>query len=73
MSTLTWVVRGYAVMFAAFLAPTGRLADTLGRKRVFLGALALVADDPGRQAEPLRWAGRVSRAPESMTRSEQSE
>jgi EmrB/QacA subfamily drug resistance transporter len=40
MSTLTWVVSGYAVMFAAFLTPTGRLADTLGRKKVFLGALA---------------------------------
>jgi EmrB/QacA subfamily drug resistance transporter len=40
MTTLTWVVSGYAVMFAAFLTPTGRLADTLGRTRVFLAALA---------------------------------
>ncbi|GAB93779.1 MFS transporter [Gordonia rhizosphera] len=38
-TTLTWVVSGYAVAFAAFLTPAGRFADTIGRKRVFLGAL----------------------------------
>lgn len=39
MSTLTWVVSGYAVTFAAFLTPAGRLADTVGRRAVFLGSL----------------------------------
>ncbi|MFF0633194.1 MFS transporter [Nocardia sp. NPDC004151] len=38
--TLTWVVSGYAVAFAALLTPAGQLADTLGRGRVFLTALA---------------------------------
>ncbi|MGY2019148.1 MFS transporter [Nocardia gipuzkoensis] len=39
-TTLTCVVSGYAVAFAALLTPAGRLADTLGRRRLFLGALA---------------------------------
>lgn len=39
MANLTWVVSGYAVMFAALLTPAGRLADTLGRAKVFLGSL----------------------------------
>ncbi|WP_433326850.1 MFS transporter [Spirillospora sp. CA-294931] len=38
-ATLTWVVSGYAVTFAAFLTPAGRLADTLGRRGVFVGSL----------------------------------
>ncbi|MEV0760650.1 MFS transporter [Nocardia sp. NPDC050435] len=39
-TTLTWVVSGYAVAFAAFLTPAGRFADALGRVRMFLLALA---------------------------------
>ncbi|MEV0294124.1 MFS transporter [Nocardia sp. NPDC050710] len=39
-TTLTWVVSGYAVAFAALLTPAGRFADTLGRRRVFVIALA---------------------------------
>lgn len=39
IATLTWVISGYAVMFAALLTPVGRLADTLGRTRMFLGSL----------------------------------
>ena len=31
----------YALMFAALLAPCGRIADTLGRKRILLGGIAL--------------------------------
>lgn len=38
---LSWVMSGYAVLFAALLAPAGRLADTLGRKKVFLGGIVL--------------------------------
>ncbi|MGV9711628.1 MFS transporter [Gordonia sp. NPDC003424] len=39
-TTLTWVVSGYAVAFAALLTPAGRFADTLGRRRVLMLALA---------------------------------
>ncbi|MFC4852704.1 MFS transporter [Actinophytocola glycyrrhizae] len=38
---LALVVGAYAVLFAALLAPAGRLADTMGRKRVLLGGVAL--------------------------------
>lgn len=39
-STLTWIVSGYAVAFAALLTPAGRLADVLGRRRLFALSLA---------------------------------
>jgi EmrB/QacA subfamily drug resistance transporter len=40
VSDLSWVVSSYAVLFAALLTPMGRIADALGRKRVFLLSLA---------------------------------
>src|SRR5436190_20443979 len=40
-AALSWVLSGYTLMFAAALVPAGRLADRLGRKRVFLDALIL--------------------------------
>lgn len=33
---LSWIISAYAVMFAAFLAPSGKLADALGRRRLFV-------------------------------------
>ncbi|MFJ4679708.1 DHA2 family efflux MFS transporter permease subunit [Kitasatospora sp. NPDC088783] len=36
LTQLSWVITGYAVMFAALLAPAGRLADVLGRRRLFV-------------------------------------
>jgi MFS family permease len=35
-----WVVSGYALMFGLSLIPFGRLGDAMGRRRVFLLALA---------------------------------
>jgi EmrB/QacA subfamily drug resistance transporter len=39
VSDLSWVVSSYAVLFVALLTPAGRIADALGRKRLFLGSL----------------------------------
>jgi len=41
LGTLSWVVSLYAVVFAAALAPLGRLADVLGRRTLFVGGVAL--------------------------------
>lgn len=40
-SELAWVLNGYTITFAALLAPAGRLADRVGRKRVFLLGVAV--------------------------------
>ncbi|MER7706344.1 MFS transporter [Kitasatospora sp. NPDC097605] len=40
-STLQWVMTAYAVTFAGFLLVGGRLADVLGRRRVFEAGVAL--------------------------------
>src|SRR5215207_4845006 len=39
IASLSWVLSGYTLVFAAALVPAGRLADRIGRKRIFLGAL----------------------------------
>ena len=35
ISSLSWVLNAYNVVFAAFLIPAGKIADLLGRKRMF--------------------------------------
>jgi NTE family protein len=41
LSTLSWVLNAYNVVIAASLVPAGRLADRLGRRRIFLIGLLL--------------------------------
>ncbi|HEX9476684.1 MAG TPA: MFS transporter [Candidatus Dormibacteraeota bacterium] len=40
-ATLSWVLSAYAIVMAALLVPAGRLADLLGRKRLFLAGLVI--------------------------------
>lgn len=35
-STLSWVLNGYTIVFAALLVPSGKLADRLGHRQAFL-------------------------------------
>jgi EmrB/QacA subfamily drug resistance transporter len=37
----SWVITAYVVLFAALLASAGRLADVLGRRKVFLGGVLI--------------------------------
>ena len=43
LSELEWIVAGYALTFATFLLTGGKLADLLGRRRVFVAGLAVFA------------------------------
>jgi EmrB/QacA subfamily drug resistance transporter len=38
---LSWVLNAYTVVYAALLVPSGRLADLYGRKRIFVGGVAV--------------------------------
>jgi MFS family permease len=41
VTNLSWVITLYVITFAALLSPAGRLADLLGRRRVFAAGVAL--------------------------------
>jgi NTE family protein len=41
ISSLTWVLNAYNIVFAAFLVAAGRIADLLGRRRIFLVGLVI--------------------------------
>ena len=41
LAEVSWVLDAYSVVFAALLIPAGRIADLIGRRRVFLSGLAL--------------------------------
>lgn len=54
LAEMSWILNGYAIIYAALLIPFGRWADTVGHKRVFLlglavftGASAAAAASPG--------------------------
>ena len=41
ISGLSWVLNAYAIVFAALLVPAGRIADLLGRRRLFVLGIGL--------------------------------
>src|SRR5881392_3288925 len=40
-ASLQWVITAYAIVFGGFLLLGGRLADVLGRRRIFIAGVAL--------------------------------
>ena len=42
-STVQWVITAYAITFGGFLLLGGRMADLLGRRRIFVAGLILSA------------------------------
>src|SRR6202041_3248399 len=40
LSSLSWVLNGYTIVFAAVLVPAGRWADRVGRRKLFVAGLA---------------------------------
>jgi EmrB/QacA subfamily drug resistance transporter len=56
LSDLSWVFNAYNVVFAALLVPAGRLADLVGRRRLFLlGLLIFAAASAGAGLAPTAW------------------
>jgi EmrB/QacA subfamily drug resistance transporter len=47
LPSLSWVLNAYAIVFAALLVPAGRIADRVGRKRVFITGLLVFAGASG--------------------------
>ncbi len=41
LGDLSWILNAYAIVFAALLVSAGRVADRVGRKRIFIAGLAL--------------------------------
>ena len=61
LSALSWVLNGYAIVFAALLVPAGRMADRLGHRRVFLAGL-VVFTSASAACAAATWAGSRSAA-----------
>ena len=41
LASLSWVLNGYAIVYASLLVAAGRLADLIGRRKIFLHGLGL--------------------------------
>jgi MFS family permease len=63
-TNLQWVISAYAILFGGVLLLGGRLADLLGRRRLFVAGLAVrgLADRVSRAARARRRLARPGRA-----------
>ena len=62
IADLSWIVTLYTVVFAALLAPAGRIADVVGRRRLFLVGMAVfVVGSTGRGRRT--WSRSAPRGP----------
>jgi MFS family permease len=41
LDSLSWVLNGYSILFAAVLVPAGRWSDRVGRRRMFVAGLVV--------------------------------
>lgn len=41
LSSLSWIINAYTIVFAAILLPAGRIGDLAGRKRLFMTGIAI--------------------------------
>ena len=56
LSNLSWALNGYAIIYAALLVPSGRLADRFGRRGAFmLGLCLFTAASAGCALAPSLW------------------
>src|SRR3954471_15353480 len=60
VADLTWVITAYAVLFAAVLTPAGRLADVIGRRRLFVtrGGVFPLLSPASAYSRSCRWPAR---------------
>ncbi|OAA29664.1 drug resistance transporter, EmrB/QacA subfamily [Frankia sp. EI5c] len=67
VTSVSWVVNCYSILFAALLAPAGRLADVLGRRRLFVvGAAVFTASSLVAAAAPVFAVLLVARAAQGL-------
>ena len=43
LSSVSWIVTAYAILFAALLVPAGRVADRYGRRLLYVSGLCVFA------------------------------
>ena len=65
LAGLSWVLNSYNIVFAALLVPAGRLADIVGRRRMFIIGLVtfLAASSVVCTAQPIAESRRVAARP----------